>query len=191
MKRHHSLDFVVGLFVLAGILAFLLLSLKVSGLQDFSSIVGKGDSFVLKANFANIGGLKPRSRVTIGGVNVGRITNITLDQQADSYDAIVEMSLDKSLKNKIPDDSSAGIRTAGLIGDNYVAISPGASETYLKQGETITDTDSALVLEDLIGKFLVSKTTGGDDASPESDKSNNSKDSKDSKDVKEKNEDKS
>jgi len=162
VKRHHSLDFVVGLFVLAGIFAFLLLALKVSGLQDFSSVLGKDDTFVLKANFSNIGGLKPRSRVTIGGVNVGRVKNISLDSQNESYDAVVEMTFTPDVANKIPDDSTAGIRTAGLIGDNYIAITPGASENYLKSGETIVETNSALVLEDLISKFVFSKTSGTD-----------------------------
>lgn len=155
MKRNQYLNFVVGLFVLAGIIAFLLLALKVSGLQDFS---WRDRGFVIKANFANIGGLKPRSRVTIGGVSVGRVKNIYLDMESGNYDAIVELSLNQELKNKLPDDSVASIRTAGLIGDNFIAITPGASETYLKDSQTMMETNSALVLEELISKYLFSKT---------------------------------
>lgn len=162
MKRYYSLDFVVGLFVLAGVFAFLLLALKVSGLEDFS---WTDDSYVVKANFSNIGGLKPRSRVTIGGVNVGRVKQITLDAGNDSsgsnngsYDAVVEISFNKNLVTKLPDDSIASIRTAGLIGDNYIAITPGGSETFLKSGDVMSETHSALVLEDLISKYLFSKT---------------------------------
>ncbi|MBP9721658.1 MAG: outer membrane lipid asymmetry maintenance protein MlaD [Gammaproteobacteria bacterium] len=155
MRSNDSLNFVVGLFVLSGILAFLLLALKVSGLQDFS---WQDESFVLKANFSNIGGLKPRSRVTMSGVNIGRVKNITLSTEPGNYDAIVEMSLNPSLANMLPVDSSASIRTAGLIGDNYIALTPGASDTNLHFGETIGDTNSALVLEDLISKYLFSKT---------------------------------
>lgn len=152
-----SLMFIVGLFVIAGIFAFLLLTLKVSGLQDFS---WNDDQFILKANFSNVGGLKARSRVTIGGVNIGRVKNIVLNTEEgkDGYDAVVEMSIKASLLGKIPDDSIASIRTAGLIGDNFIAITPGGSENYFKSGDVIIDTNSALVLEELISKYLFSKT---------------------------------
>jgi len=160
MRRHHSVDFIVGLFVLAGVISFLLLSLKVSGLQEFSL---RDDSLTIKASFANIGGLKQRSRVTIGGVNVGRVKSIILDTQEESYDAIVEMSLRSELIDKIPDDSTASIRTAGLIGDNFIAIIPGGSEEYLAQGDYVAETNSALVLEELINKYLFSKTQDDDE----------------------------
>lgn len=144
---------------MAGVFAFLLLALKVSGLQDFNAFFGREDGYVLKANFSNIGGLKPRSRVTIGGVNVGRVKSITLDEKSGNYDAVVELAMNLELTNKIPDDSSASIRTAGLIGDNFIAIAPGGSDTFLKSGDMIEETHSAMVLEELINKYLFSKTT--------------------------------
>ena len=154
MKRNYSLDFVVGLFVLSGILAFILLALKVSGLQDFN---WNEDEYILNASFSNVGGLKPRSRVSIGGVNIGRVKNITLDSE-NTYDAIVSMSINPSLRDKIPEDSIASIRTSGLIGDNFIALTPGGSDIFLKSGDFMTETHSALVLEDLISKYLFSKT---------------------------------
>lgn len=161
MRRNYSLDLIVGLFVLAGMVAFVLLALKVSGLEDFS---WHKEEYVIKANFANIGGLKPRSRVAIAGVNIGRVKAITLDSE-NSYDAVVELSINSELKDKIPEDSIASIRTSGLIGDNFVAITPGASEEYLQNGQYIGETNSALVLEDLIGKYLFSKTEESSEAS--------------------------
>lgn len=154
MKRNHSLEMVVGLFVLSGMIAFVLLALKVSGLQEFRL---SGDPFLLKANFANVGGLKPRSRVSIAGVNVGKVKRIVLDAD-ESYDAVVEMSISEELLEKIPDDSIASIRTSGLIGDNFIDISPGGSDYYLKTGDSILETHSALVLEELVSKYLFSKT---------------------------------
>lgn len=154
MKRNLSLDLVVGMFVLSGIVAFVLLSLKVSGLEDFS---WDTEEYIISANFANVGGLKQRSRVSIAGVNVGRVKNIVLDSN-NSYDAVVYMSLNPGLRDKIPEDSIASIRTAGLIGDNFIAITPGGSENYLQPNGAISETNSALVLEELISKYLFSKT---------------------------------
>lgn len=154
MRKNHSLDLVVGLFVLAGMTAFVLLALKVSGLQDFS---WRDDEFLLKANFSNVGGLKQRSRVSIAGVNIGKVKNIYLDPQ-DSYEAIVEMSIKSNLINKIPEDSIASIRTSGLIGDNFIDINPGGSDVHLATGDFISETHSALVLEELVSKYLFSKT---------------------------------
>lgn len=167
MRRNHSLDMVVGLFILSGMVAFILLALKVSGLQDFS---WRDDPFLLKANFANVGGLKQRSRVSIAGVNIGKVNRITLDSD-ESYDAVVEMSIKSNLLDKIPEDSIASIRTSGLIGDNFINIEPGGSEVYLRTGQSIGETHSALVLEELISKYLFSKTeeAGDDDEEEEED----------------------
>lgn len=160
MKRNHSLDLVVGLFVLSGMVAFVLLALKVSGLQDFS---WREEPFLLKANFANVGGLKQRSRVSIAGVNIGKVNQITLDPE-NSYDAVVEMSIKSNLLDRIPEDSIASIRTSGLIGDNFIDIDPGGSDIYLKTGDTIYETHSALVLEELVSKYLFSKTEESGDS---------------------------
>lgn len=159
MRRHFSLDLVVGLFVIAGFLAFILLALKVSGLNDFS---WRQEDYVVKANFSNIGGLKARSRVTVAGVTVGRVSEINLDLADNDYQATVVMTLKKELANKIPDDSVASIRTAGLIGDNYISITPGGSEEYLSAGDYIPETHSALVLENIISKFLYNKASDSD-----------------------------
>jgi len=154
----------VGFLVSLGIAALLMLAMQVSGLSDLYN--GEG-GYKIYANFKNIGGLKVKSKVTIGGVKVGRVTNILLkrDEDEEEYTPIVEMSIDRSV-NKIPIDSSASILTAGLLGDNYIGIELGQDEGYLKEGETITLTSQAILLEDLISKFAVTqgsaknKTTG-------------------------------
>ncbi len=140
----------VGLFVVLGIAALLMLALQVSGLSDFYN---PKSGFVLKANFTNIGGLKVRSKVTIGGVTIGRVTDISLTRNAyGEYTALVTMDINKTIKD-IPDDSSAKILTAGLLGDNYIAIVPGQSPQFLHEGSTIELTSQAILLEDLISKF--------------------------------------
>lgn len=142
----------VGLFVVLGIASLLMLALQVSGLGDFYH---KEQGYAVKASFTNIGGLKVRSKVTISGVTVGRVLDISLQQNPyGEYHAIVTLSIDKHLA-KIPEDSSASILTAGLLGDNYVGIVPGQSEEYLKEGSTIELTSQAIQLEDLISKFAV------------------------------------
>jgi len=146
----------VGLFVVMGIAALLMLALQVSGLSDFYD-GHKG--FRVKASFSNIGGLKVRSKVTISGVTIGRVMNISLHQNTyGEYEAMVELSIDDSL-NKVPDDSSAKILTAGLLGDNYIGIVPGQSTTFLHEGSTIDLTSQALLLEDLVSKFAVGGNT--------------------------------
>lgn len=152
MKRSKTMEFGVGLFMLAGILGLVFLGLKVSGL-DLSRA---DDSFELKANFANIGGLKPRSRVTMAGVTVGRVESIDLD--TEWYDARVVMSLDNELLGKLPDDSTAAILTSGLLGEQYIGLSVGGSPELLADGATIRDTQSALVLEELIQQFISNAT---------------------------------
>lgn len=142
----------VGLFVVLGIAALLMLALQVSGLSTFYEV---GKTYTLKAAFSNIGGLKLRSKVTIGGVTVGRVTNISLVvNNYGEYQALVLLSIDDSVKD-IPDDSSAKILTAGLLGDNYVGIVPGQSKSFLHEGSSIELTSQALLLEDLISKFAV------------------------------------
>lgn len=148
MKRSKTMEFGVGLFMLAGILGLVFLGLKVSGLD----LTRADDTFELKANFANIGGLKPRARVTMAGVTVGRVDSIDLD--TEWYDARVVMSLDNDLLGKLPDDSTAAILTSGLLGEQYIGLSVGGSPESLEDGATIRDTQSALVLEELIQQFV-------------------------------------
>jgi len=142
----------VGLFVVLGIASLLMLALQVSGLSD---IYDQHKGYTVKAAFTNIGGLKIRSKVTIGGVTIGRVTNVALYQNTyGEYEAMVTMSLDNTL-NKIPEDSSAKILTSGLLGDNYIGIVPGQSTAFLHEGSTIELTSQALLLEDLVSKFAV------------------------------------
>ncbi|MFJ3482365.1 outer membrane lipid asymmetry maintenance protein MlaD [Pseudomonas sp. NPDC090202] len=146
--QNRALETGVGLFLLVGILALLLLALRVSGLSTSSA----ADSYKLYANFDNIAGLTVRAKVTMAGVTIGKVTAIDLDH--DTFTGRVTMEVDKRVNN-LPSDSTASILTAGLLGEKYVGISVGGDDQLLKDGGTIHDTQSSLVLEDLIGKFLL------------------------------------
>lgn len=143
-----TLEISVGLFLLGGLLALLLLALRVSGLSVGSS----SETYKVYAYFNNIAGLTSRAKVTMAGVAIGKVTAIDLDR--DSYTGRVTMELDRRVDN-LPSDSTASILTAGLLGEKYVGISVGGDEKLLKDGDAIRDTQSSLVLEDLIGKFLL------------------------------------
>ncbi|WP_079203131.1 outer membrane lipid asymmetry maintenance protein MlaD [Pseudomonas sp. CC6-YY-74] len=145
--QNRTLEIGVGLFLLAGLLALLLLALRVSGLT-----VGSSDTYKVYAHFENIAGLTIRSKVTMAGVTIGKVTAIDLDR--DSYTGRVTLLLDDSVDN-LPTDSTASILTAGLLGEKYIGISVGGDEEVLVDGGIIYDTQSSLVLEDLIGKFLL------------------------------------
>lgn len=146
--QNRTMEIGVGLFLLAGILALLLLALRVSGLSPTAST----DTYKLYAYFDNIAGLTVRAKVTMAGVTIGKVTAIDLDR--DNFTARVTLQIDKSVDN-LPADSTASILTAGLLGEKYIGISVGGDDTLLKNGGTIHDTQSSLVLEDLIGKFLM------------------------------------
>ena len=146
--QSRSLEIGVGLFLLAGLLALLLLALRVSGLSAVSS----GDTYKLYANLDNIAGLTVRAKVTMAGVTIGKVTAIDLDR--DSSTGRVTMEVEKRVNN-LPTDSTASILTAGLLGEKYIGISVGGEEEVLEADGVINDTQSALVLEDLIGKFLI------------------------------------
>lgn len=148
MKRG-MIDFWVGLFAAAGLAALLFLALQVSS----SSSLPATSSYTLVANFENIGGLKPRAPIKSAGVVVGRVTNITLD--AERYVARVEMALDS--RYQFSRDSSAEILTSGLLGEQYIGLTPGAEEKNLAAGDTFKVTSSAIVLEQLISRFLFSQ----------------------------------
>ena len=149
MLSQRTIEFLVGLFLLAGIIAFLVLAFKVSGLTSFF----KQDGYEVSAEFDDIGQLKVRGPVKISGVTIGEVTKIILDKQ--SYRARVFLHINANTDD-IPDDSSASILTAGLLGDNYIAITPMYSTTFLKNGSTIQETHSAMILEKMIGQFLFS-----------------------------------
>jgi phospholipid/cholesterol/gamma-HCH transport system substrate-binding protein len=136
-----------------GIIALVLMAFRVSGL----STDAVGDTYTIKARFENLGGLTDRAKVSLAGVTVGRVTNVTLDKEY--YAAVVEMEIDSSM-NVLPSDTSAAILTAGLLGEKYIGLSVGAEMDYLKEGDWVQDTQSAIVLEELISRFLFNKAEG-------------------------------
>jgi phospholipid/cholesterol/gamma-HCH transport system substrate-binding protein len=150
MQRSKTVEFGVGLFVLAGILGLVFLGLRVSGL----TLNAPSEMFHLEANFSDIGSLKPRARVTMAGVTVGRVESIELDTQW--FEARVKMRLESDLEDQLSRDTTAAILTSGLLGEQYVGLSVGGDPEMLEDGDTIRDTQSALVLEELIQQFVSS-----------------------------------
>jgi phospholipid/cholesterol/gamma-HCH transport system substrate-binding protein len=144
-----NLEILVGLFVLLGAAALLFVALKAANLASFSG----GDTYALSARFDNIGGLKARAPVRSAGVVVGRVTSISLD--AKTYQGVVMLAVNKGVE--FPKDSSAKILTAGLLGDQYIGLEAGGDTANLKEGDVIKQTQSAVVLENLIGQFLFNK----------------------------------
>jgi phospholipid/cholesterol/gamma-HCH transport system substrate-binding protein len=155
-----GIETLVGLFVLLGILALTFIALKAANLASF----GQTDGYTLQARFDNIGGLKPRAPVRSAGVTVGRVTSIRLDPK--TYQGLVTMEIERGLQ--FPRDSSAKILTAGLLGDQYVGLEAGGDEKNLGAGDTVTQTQSAVVLENLISQFLFNKAAdaGAPSAAP-------------------------
>ena len=151
--KQKNLELAVGLFVTLGLAAFFMLAIKVS---DLSSL-GNDEGYRVTAHFENIGGLKARAPVTLGGVRIGRVIGIGLDPQ--SYEAVVTMSIDPKY-DRLPTDSSASILTSGLLGEQYVGLEPGGMDSYLKEGGTLKLTQSALVLEKLIGRVFTNMASG-------------------------------
>jgi phospholipid/cholesterol/gamma-HCH transport system substrate-binding protein len=144
-----TLDLWVGMFVVGGIAALVMLAMKVGNLGTYNG----AESYQVHAYFSNIGGLKPKASIRSAGVLVGRVTSISLD--TERYEANVVMSLDK--RYQFPKDTFANILTSGLLGEQYIGLMPGGDTEMLKNGEVVTQTQSAMVLEDLIGKFMYSK----------------------------------
>ncbi len=140
-----KIETIVGIFVFLGILCIAYLTLKFGQLQ----VVG-GDYYYLKAKFESVTGLREGSDVRIAGVRVGRVKKIYLDPE--DYSAVVIFSVKKGIK--ISDDSIVEIKTSGLIGDKYLSILPGGSDVYLKDGDTIVETQSSISIEDLISKYV-------------------------------------
>ena len=139
----------VGLFMIAGLIALAVLAFKVSGLAD----LGHGSSYVVTAEFDNIGGLKVRAPVSVSGVRVGRVSSITIDN--NNFRARVVLQIDKNI-NTLPIDTSASILSQGILGANYISLAPGFEEGNLKGGDRIETTHSALILENLIGQLIYS-----------------------------------
>jgi len=144
----------VGLFVALGLAALLMLAMKVSNLAELTAPEG----YQVTARFENIGGLKVRAPVTMAGVRMGRVTHIGFDD--NSYEAVVRFSVDPRYV-RIPIDTSASIFTAGLLGEQYIGLDAGGDEGFLTEGGEITLTQSAIVLEQVIGQFLYNKAADG------------------------------
>jgi phospholipid/cholesterol/gamma-HCH transport system substrate-binding protein len=154
MMTRRELDLWVGIFAVAGMGAMLFLSLKVANLASFSS----ADAYQINAKFENIGGLKIRAPVKSAGVVVGRVGDIRFDNE--SFEAVVSMNIDSRFQ--FPKDSSAKILTSGLLGEQYIGITAGGDSVNLKKGDSLKLTQSAVVLENLIGQFLYNKAAEGD-----------------------------
>ena len=145
-----TIEISVGLFVACGLAALFMLAMQVSNL---ASLGGDGDSYTVTAAFENVGGLKVRSPVTVSGVRVGRVDAIDYDTSA--YEAVVTLRINAAY-DAFPEDTSASIFTAGLLGEQYIALDPGGSMDNLTQDSRIQLTQSALVMEQIIGQFLYS-----------------------------------
>lgn len=148
--RTRSSELTVGVFVIIAALALFFLAMKVSGLMG----TNYGDSYTLTAQFNNVNGLKPRAKITISGVTIGRVANIYLDPK--TLQANVVMSIDSDVKT-IDDDAYVMVATNGILGEKYLKVVPGAGEKFYKDGDVITQTQGTMDIEDLINKFV----TGG------------------------------
>lgn len=154
MAQQRNLEMMVGVFVAAGIVALFFLALQVSNLGSVSGEEG----YNVEARFDNIGGIKVKAPVTMAGVKVGRVTGITFDKE--TFEAVVTLNIENEY-DRIPDDTFAKIFTAGLLGEQYIGLDAGGSDVYLENGGKIELTQSALVLEEVIGQFLFSKAEEG------------------------------
>jgi phospholipid/cholesterol/gamma-HCH transport system substrate-binding protein len=144
-----SIEILVGLFVLLAMAALVFLALKAANLASF----GQHKGYTITAKFDNIGGLKPRAPVRSAGVTIGRVKSISLDPK--TYQGLVRLEIDNFVK--FPKDTSAKILTSGLLGDQYIGLEPGADDKEMKDGDLITQTQSAVVLENLIGQLIFNR----------------------------------
>lgn len=151
MRNKRIIEIGVGLFIVAGVAALFMLAMKVSNIAAFAEDGG----YIVTARFDNIGGLKARSPVSMAGVRIGRVAGISFDN--NTYEAIVTMRINQQY-NTLPKDTSASIFTSGVLGENYVGLEPGAQQRFLQEGDEIKITQSAVVLENLIGQFLVNQS---------------------------------
>lgn len=156
MRVTKTIETWVGLFVAAGLVALFFIAMQVSNLGEIRTARG---AYTVTARFDNIGGLKVRAPVSMAGVRVGRVSHIGFDNK--TYEAIVEMRIDPAF-DTLPVDTSASILTAGLLGEQYIGLSPGGSDDRLKEGDELELTQSAMVLEQIISRFLFNKAEGGD-----------------------------
>jgi phospholipid/cholesterol/gamma-HCH transport system substrate-binding protein len=163
MLSQRWIETFVGLFMLFALVAFTVLAFKVSGLTTLFPTKG----YTVSALFDDIGGLKVRSPVKIGGVQIGQVSEIGLDPT--TFKAVVRMQIEDRF-NDIPNDSSAGIYTSGLLGDNYISITPMYSQSFFKDGDHVEYTNSAMILEKLIGQVIYKiGNSGGDNKGDKND----------------------
>ncbi len=161
MLHSKAVEGVVGVFIALGLGALLVLAVQVSNLS--LAAFGAETGYLIRAQFDNIGGLKLRSPVKMAGVTVGRVEAIELDPKSLTAMAVMRIY---AKYNTIPADTIANIYTAGLLGEQYVALEPGGSDENLKAGDVITETQSAVVLEQMIGRLLYSKAAGDEPDAP-------------------------
>jgi phospholipid/cholesterol/gamma-HCH transport system substrate-binding protein len=155
MQQTRTIEIGTGLFALLGISALFFLTTQTTGSDDFNV----DDTYEVAARFDNVGSLKPRAPVSMSGVTIGRVTEIHFD--SDALEAVVTFVID-SQYDQLPDDSDASILTSGLLGSQYIGLTAGGSPFYLEDGSEILFTQSALLLENIIGKFLISGPPDGD-----------------------------
>ena len=160
MQQTRTMELGTGLFALLGIGALFFLTTQTTGSDDFNV----DDTYEVSARFDNVGSLKPRAPVSMSGVTIGRVTDIRFDSEA--LEAVVTFVID-SRYDQIPDDSDASILTAGLLGSQYIGLTAGGSPLYLEDGSEILFTQSAIVLENIIGKFLIGGTSDDEEGSEE------------------------
>jgi phospholipid/cholesterol/gamma-HCH transport system substrate-binding protein len=147
MKKE-NFEMTVGLFLILGLVCFSYLAIKMGGVDFFGS-----DSYMVKARFNSISGLKEGASVEMAGVKVGKVISIQFDP--DEYDAIVQLNINNGIK--LQEDSIASIRTSGIIGDKFVKLTPGGAEEFVEPGSEIEETESAISLEELVSKYIFEK----------------------------------
>ncbi len=155
MQQSKVLETWVGLFVALGMVALFFLAMKVSNLSELQV---SDNSYRLIARFQNAGSLRERAPVSMSGVRIGRVSSIRFDKE--TYEAVVEMRIDPEY-DTIPEDTTANILTAGLLGEQYIGLTAGGSPDFLKDGDTIELSQSAMVLEEVISRFLFNKAESG------------------------------
>ena len=155
MARDRKIEVAVGLFVAAGLAALLMLAVRVGNL----TLQSDSGSYRVMARFENIGGLKVRAPVSMSGIRIGQVVALGFDPE--TYEAIATLEIE-GVYDRVPSDSSASIFTAGLLGEQYISISPGVDGEFLAPGDEIGLTQSAMILERLIGQFLFDRASGGD-----------------------------
>lgn len=154
MKSSHQIELTAGIFLLLAIAALVFLALHATDRGVVS-----GETYTLHAQFSNVGGLKPRAKVSMGGVTIGAVEAIRLDAETFEADVVLKIS---SHYDNLPDDTSASILTSGILGDQYVGLEAGGSPEVLEDGDDILITSSAMVLEQLIGRYLFNNDAQGD-----------------------------